>query len=114
MSSPTLRLPQMLVVLPFENLGTEDREFFADGITDEIIGKLATISDLGVTSRTSSMQYKGTDKSLRQIGEELGVGYVLEGTIRWDASGGAERVRVQPQLIQVSDDTHLWVEPCVV
>ena len=101
---------KMLAVLPFENLGSPEDEYFADGITDEITGKLATIRELGVISRTSTMQYKKTTKNLRQIAKELGVDYVLEGSIRWDKGGDTSRVRVLPQLIRVSDDTHLWAE----
>ncbi len=101
---------KMLAVLPFENLGSPDDEYFADGITDEITGKLATVRELGVISRTSTMQYKKTTKNLRQIATELGVDYILEGTIRWDKSGATSRVRILPQLIRASDDTHLWAE----
>ncbi|MCC6963136.1 MAG: protein kinase, partial [candidate division Zixibacteria bacterium] len=101
---------KMLAVLPFENLGSPDDEYFADGITDEITGKLATIRELGVISRTSTMQYKKTSKNIRQIAKELGVDYILEGTISWDKSGDTDRVRILPQLIRVSDDTHLWAE----
>jgi eukaryotic-like serine/threonine-protein kinase len=101
---------KMLAVLPFENLGSPEDEYFADGITDEITGKLATIRELGVISRTSTMQYKKTTKNLRQIAKELGVNYILEGSIRWDKDGDTSRVRILPQLIRVSDDTHLWAE----
>jgi TolB-like protein/Flp pilus assembly protein TadD len=100
----------MLAVLPFENLGSPDQEYFADGITDEITGKLAAIRDLGVISRTSTMPYKRSTKGLREIAKELGVDYVLEGTILWDRGGDTSRVRILPQLIRVSDDTHLWAE----
>jgi TolB-like protein len=98
----------MLAVLPFENLGAPEDEYFADGITDEITTSLARLSGLGVISRTSAMQYKDTDKSLRQIGKELKVDCVLEGTISWDKSGDNNRVRINPQLIRVDDDVHLW------
>jgi len=101
---------RMLAVLPFQNLGAPEDEYFADGITDEITSRLAAISGLGVISRTSSMQYKKTTKSLRQIGRELGVDYILEGTIRWDKSGDTARVRITPQLINVAKDMHLWAE----
>jgi len=102
---------KMLVVLPFENLGPPEDEYFAAGMTEEITSRLAVVSGLGVISRTSAVQYDRTGKTLRQIGEDLGVDYVLEGTIRWNkhAEGGS-RVRVTPQLIRVSDDTHLWAE----
>ncbi|UCC81706.1 MAG: hypothetical protein JSW46_11900 [Gemmatimonadota bacterium] len=101
-----------LVVLPFENLGTPEEEYFADGVTEEITSRLARISELGVIGRTSAIQYKDTDKTIGQIGEELGVDYLLEGTVRWERTGeGESRVRVTPQLIKVSDATHVWTEP---
>jgi non-specific serine/threonine protein kinase len=109
-NSKSLAGRKMLAVLPFENLGSPDQEYFADGITDEITGKLASIRDLGVISRTSTMQYKKTTKNLRVVAKELGVDYVLEGTILWDKSRDVSRVRILPQLIRVSDDTHLWAE----
>jgi serine/threonine-protein kinase len=101
----------MLVVLPFENLGAPEDDYFADGITEEITSRLAALQGLGVISRTSAFQYKGAGKTIKEIGQELGVGYVLEGTVRWDSSpAGESHVRVTPQLIRVSDDTHLWSE----
>jgi serine/threonine protein kinase/tetratricopeptide (TPR) repeat protein len=100
----------MLAVLPFENLGNPEDEYFSDGITDEIIAKLARIKKLRVTSRTSSMQYKNTEKSLVEIGRELGVDYVLEGTIRWDKSDKSRRIRITPQLIRIADDSPIWVD----
>ncbi len=108
-TTPLAPAKKMLVVLPFENLGPPDIEYFADGVTEEITSRLAALSGLGVISRTSAFQYKGAKKSIRQIGEELGVDYVLEGTVRWDKPGeGESHVRVTPQLIRVADDTHLW------
>ncbi|UCE18629.1 MAG: protein kinase [Gemmatimonadota bacterium] len=101
---------KMLVVLPFENLGPPEDEYFADGITEEITSRLASLHDLGVISRTSAFHYKDTDKTVKNIGEELNVDYVLEGTVRWQRVGDESRVRVTPQLIRVSDDTHLWSE----
>ena len=99
----------MIAVLPFENLGAEEDEYFADGITEEITARLAAIPSLGLISRTSTLQYKKTAKPIPQIGEELGVDYVLEGTVRWQPpSEGTRRVRVTPQLIRVSDDSHVW------
>ena len=76
-----------IVVLPFENLGSPDDQYFADGISEEITSRLAAVSGLQVISRTSAIQYKENRPPLRQIGQELDVGYVLEGTIRWDLSG---------------------------
>ena len=100
---------KMIAVLPFDNLGDSQDEYFADGLTEEITSRLASIKGLGVISRTSAMQYKGRNISLQDIGRELGVDYVLEGTVRWQRSEGApSRIRVTPQLIRVSDDTHLW------
>jgi serine/threonine protein kinase/Flp pilus assembly protein TadD len=100
---------KMLVVLPIENLGHPDDEYFADGLTEEITSRLATLPDLGVISRTSAVHYSNTDKTIRQIGEELGVDYVLEGTVRWDHPAvGPSRVRITSQLIRASDDTHHW------
>ena len=72
----------MLVVLPFENLGAPEDEYFANGTTDAITARLAGVSGLGVISRQSAIQYKKTTKSIKQIGEELGVDYILEGTVQ--------------------------------
>jgi serine/threonine-protein kinase len=100
-----------IVVLPFENLGSPEDEYFADGITEELISRLAAVSGLQVISRTSAMYYKGKQVPLKQIGEELDVGYVLEGTIRWDRGReGFGRVRITPQLIRVEDDSHVWAD----
>ena len=109
-TTPEASSPKRIVVLPFENLGAAEDEYFADGITDEITSRLASVSGLGVISRTSAIQYKDSKKSLPEIARELGVDYVLEGTIRWDKSGDTDRVRITPQLIDVSDNTHLWAE----
>ena len=102
---------KMLAVLPFKNMGAAGDQYFADGLTEEITSRLAGISDLGVVSRTSTDPYKGSSKSIRQIGQELGVGYILEGSVRWEKSpDGSNKVRVTPQLIRVSDDRHLWAD----
>jgi serine/threonine-protein kinase len=98
-----------LVVLPFENLGPSEDEYFADGITDAITARLAVIHGLGVISRQSAMQYKEREKNTRQIAEELDVDYILEGTIQRERpSDPTGKVRVIPQLIKVSNDTHVW------
>jgi serine/threonine-protein kinase len=99
---------QRIVVLPFENLGAPDDAYFADGVTEEITSRLASVSGLGVISRPSAMQYAKTTKSTQQIGAELKVDYVLAGTVRWQRDGGVSRVRVTPQLVRVNDDTQLW------
>jgi TolB-like protein/tetratricopeptide (TPR) repeat protein len=113
--SPVIEQPgpkrEMIAVLPFENLGPPGEEYFADGITEELIARLAKIKGLGVIARTSVMQYKETEKTIENIGDELGVDYVLEGTIRWQRlSDTQSRVRITPQLIRVSDETHVWAE----
>jgi serine/threonine protein kinase/Flp pilus assembly protein TadD len=109
--SPALQR-KMLVVLPFENLGSSEDEYFADGITSEITSKLSGLSELGVIARSSAMQYKNSQKSLSQIGEELGVQYVLEGTVQWEnLANGGRRVRVNPELIQLENDTQIWSKP---
>jgi serine/threonine-protein kinase len=101
----------MAVVLPFENLGPAEDEYFAAGITDEISGRLASVNSLGVISRQTAARYAGTDKSIQQIGEELEVDYILGGTVRWARQGdGASRVRISPELIRVADDRQIWTE----
>jgi serine/threonine-protein kinase len=103
---------KMLAVLPFENLGTVEQEYFADGITGEITSRLSGLSGLGVIARSSAMQYKKTQKSLHQIGQELGVQYVLGGTIQWEKlTDGRERVRVNPELIRIDNTTQIWSKP---
>jgi len=98
-----------LVVLPFENLGSTEDEYFADGITDAITARLAAINGLSVLSRQSAIQYKDRERSSKEIGEELGVDYILEGTVQRERpTDPTSRVRIIPQLIRVSDDTHLW------
>ncbi|MGD1049026.1 MAG: tetratricopeptide repeat protein [Candidatus Krumholzibacteriaceae bacterium] len=101
----------MLVVLPFENLGAPEDEYFAGGVTDAITARLAGVSGLGVISRQSAIQYKKTTKSVRQIGDELGVGYILEGTVQRERPGDpTSHVRVIPQLVRVADNTNIWAD----
>jgi serine/threonine-protein kinase len=100
-----------LVVLPFENLGLPEDEYFADGVTEEITSRLTEIPDLGVISRTTAIQFKGSTRSEGEIAAQLEVDYVLRGSVRWEHSlGGPSQVRVTPQLIRVSDDTNIWTE----
>ena len=102
---------KMLVVLPFENLGSAQDDYFADGLTEAISTRLGSVQRLGIIGRQSAIQYKHTTKNPRQIGQELGVQYILSGTVRWDRSGsGPGRVRVSPQLIAVSDQRQIWAE----
>jgi len=100
-----------LAVLPFENLGAADDEYFADGVTDEVRGKLASLPGLQVTARSSSGQYKKTAKTPQEIGRELGVDYLLTGTVRWEKAAGGNRVRVSPELIVVSTASTKWQQP---
>jgi TolB-like protein/DNA-binding winged helix-turn-helix (wHTH) protein/Flp pilus assembly protein TadD len=99
----------MLAVLPFQNMSNDPgQEYFSDGLTEETITDLGQLSPehLGVIARTSAMTYKHTDKSISQIGRELGVDYVLEGSVRRE--GG--QARISAQLIRTSDQTHLWAQ----
>jgi eukaryotic-like serine/threonine-protein kinase len=96
-----------LAVLPLENLsGDPSQEYFADGMTDALIGDLAKIRGLQVISRTSAMHYKGSNKPLREIAGELRVDAVVEGTVQ--RSG--DRIQVRAQLIHAATDRHLWAE----
>ncbi len=100
-----------LVVLPFENLGPAEEEWFADGITDEITARLAGIHGLGVISRQSAIQYKNREKSAQQIAEELRVDYILEGTVQSERPSDPNGpVRIRPQLIRAADDAQVWAE----
>jgi TolB-like protein/DNA-binding winged helix-turn-helix (wHTH) protein/thioredoxin-like negative regulator of GroEL len=97
----------MIAVLPFENFtGDAGQEYFSDGLTEEMISQLGDFDPrhLGVIARTSVMHYKHTQESIPRIGKDLGVQYVIEGSVRRDS----ERVRITAQLIQVKDQSHLW------
>jgi TolB-like protein/DNA-binding winged helix-turn-helix (wHTH) protein len=97
-----------LAVIPLENLSRDpEQQYFADGLTDALITDLAKFGGVRITSRTSVMQYRGTKKSIKEIGRELNVDAIVEGTVTHDDSG---RVRVTAQLIQVSTDMHLWAD----
>jgi TolB-like protein/Flp pilus assembly protein TadD len=99
----------VLAVLPFVNLSSDPKqEFFSDGLTDEMIMQLGRTDPekLGVIARTSAMRYKGATKAVDQIGRELGVDYVIEGSVRRDG----KRVRITAQLIRVRDQTHVWAD----
>ena len=97
----------MLLVLPFESLcGDNEQEFFADGLTEEMISQLGQLNPkrLGVIARTSAVQYKATKKSIGEIAAELHVDCVLEGSVRCNG----QRVRITGQLIEARDQSHLW------
>jgi pentatricopeptide repeat protein len=98
-----------LAVLPFENVGGDpEQEFFSDGLTEEMISELGRLSPgrLGIIARTSAMQYKHSGKRIDEIGKELAVGYILEGSVRRVGN----RSRITAQLIHVGDQTHLWAQ----
>lgn len=115
-SFPRLRTPPpppavriALAVLPFDNLsGDPGQEYFSDGLTDEMITQLATVNPqrLAVLARTSAMRYKHADKGVDEIRRELHVDYVVEGSVRREG----QRVRITAQLIQASDQTHVWAK----
>src|SRR5438874_242500 len=107
--APAFAIPEKsIAVLPFENRSDDKQNaYFADGVQNEILTDLAKIADLRVISRTSVMQYKsGVERNLREIGQQLGVAHVLEGSVQ--RSGN--RVRVTAQLIDARTDTHQWAE----
>jgi TolB-like protein/class 3 adenylate cyclase/Tfp pilus assembly protein PilF len=105
----TAAIPEKsIAVLPFENLSRDpDNAFFTDGVQDEILTDLARIADLKVISRTSVMQYKsGVQRNMRDIGRQLGVAHLLEGSVQ----RAANRIRVNAQLIDARNDAHLWAQ----
>ena len=94
--------PRRVAVLPFENLGASDDEYFAEGVSDALRGKLAALPGMAVTARSSAAQYKATTKPMQVVGRELGVDYILTGTVRWAKSqDGTSRVEVSPELVEV-------------
>jgi TolB-like protein len=99
--------PKSIAVLPFENM-SEDKQnaFFADGVHEDVLTNLSFIRDLHLVSRTSVMRYRGTTKSIKEIGQELGVAYVLEGSVRRQGN----KVRVTGQLINARTDEHVWAK----
>ena len=102
---PTSKI--MLAVLPFDNFtGDPGQDYFSDGLTEEMISQLGNLDSahIGVIARTSVMRYKHAQPSVPQVGSDLGVQYVIEGSVRRDS----ERVRITAQLIQVKDQSHLW------
>ena len=96
-----------IAVLPFANMSSDkENEFFTDGIHEDILTNLALIRDVRVVSRTSVMEYRGTTKKIRQIGAELGVAWLLEGSVQ----RAGNKVRVTGQLIRANNDEHLWAK----
>ncbi len=104
--------PRRIAVLPFENEGAADDAYFAAGITDELRSKLSAVPGLEVTARGSSSQYQTTTKSVKEIGKDLDVEYILTGTVRWSKPpGGKSTVRVYPELVHVSSGANKWGQP---
>ena len=102
---------KMLAVLPFENLGAAEDEYFAAGMTEEITARLATVSELGVIASNSARQYAGSHSSAAQIGAELGADYLVTGSVRWaNDSDGTLRIRITPKLVSTADETQVWAE----
>jgi len=101
---PARELPS-IAVLPFSNMSADpENEYFSDGLTEELLNVLAKIPELKVAGRTSSFAFKGRSQDLREIGQKLGVGTLLEGSVR----RAGQRVRITAQLIKVADGFHLW------
>ena len=104
---PAVIIPKSVAVLPFENLSNDaNNAYFADGIQEEILTRLAGIADLKVISRTSTQQYQSKPRNLSQIVKQLGVANILEGSVQ----KAADQVRVNVQLINAQTDSHLWAE----
>ena len=98
---------QSIAVLPLQNLSPDpDNQYFADGIHEDVLTHLSKIDDLKVISRTSVLEYRDVERNIPAIAAELGVAFVLEGSVRRDQ----DRVRITAQLIDASSDEHLWAE----
>ena len=103
-----------MAVLPFENLGSAEDDYFADGMADEIRGKLTSLPGVEVIARGSSTPYKKTTKTPKQIARELDVKYLLTATVRWQKGGGTSRVQVSPELVEVRESgapASKWQQP---
>src|SRR5438876_4816474 len=106
-NKPAVIIPKSVAVLPFENLSWDsDNAYFAEGIHEEILTRLASIAGLKVISRTSTQQYQSKPKNLREIAKQLGVANILEGSVQ----KAADQLRVNVQLINAQTDSHLWAE----
>ena len=98
-----------LAVLAFENVGSPDESYFADGITDELNSRLSGLQSLAILSRSSADMYRESKRTVQEIGRALHADYVLHGTVRWSQSAeNGTAVRVTPEIIRVADDTSIW------
>ncbi|MCK4771296.1 MAG: protein kinase [Candidatus Latescibacteria bacterium] len=109
--SPRSRELPRVAVLPFENLGTEDHDYFAAGLTEELISRLSRLQGLIPIGRNSIVGYRDTEKDLSQIARELDADYLLTGTTRWEEGETGDRVRITPHLIRSSDFVEIWSHP---
>jgi TolB-like protein len=101
------KIDKSIAVLPFDNLsGDSNNAYFAEGIQEEILTRLAKIADMKVLSRTSTQRYQSKPSNLSEIGSQLGVANILEGSVQ----RSADQVRVNVQLIKAATDTHLWAD----
>ena len=107
-AEPTAARAPAIAVLPFENVGNADDEYFAAGMTDEITNRLGAVSGLGVVPSRATERYARTNKTMREIGRELSVDYVLLGNVRWAGEEAERKVRVTMELLRVSDERQLW------
>jgi TolB-like protein/Flp pilus assembly protein TadD len=106
--------PKRVAVLPFENLGSPEDDYFADGISDEVRAKLTSVPGLQVIARGSSTPYKKTNKTPKQIAGELDATYLLTATVRWEKTGSVNRVHVTPELVEISGSgapASKWQQP---
>jgi eukaryotic-like serine/threonine-protein kinase len=101
--------PTVIAVLPFDNLGRADEEYFAAGLTDEITSRLSGVSGLGLVSRRAAQRYAGSDKTMPEIGRELGADHLLVGSVRWaNPASGSRSVRITVELLRAQDERQLW------
>jgi TolB-like protein/Tfp pilus assembly protein PilF/tRNA A-37 threonylcarbamoyl transferase component Bud32 len=105
-ATATSPLP-VIAVLPFENLGSAEQEYFTAGMTDEIASRLSAVSGLGVVASRATRRYAGTRRSMRDVGRELGIDYALVGSVRWSGPG-SRRVRITMELLRAQDERQLW------
>jgi TolB-like protein len=102
--------PTRIAVLPFLNLGSQADDYFAAGMTEEITSRLAALNGLAVASSTTAAEYDRHGKNVRRIGADLGVAYLVEGSVRWSQASGGAKVRITQKLVRVADDTVVWTQ----
>src|SRR5499427_4006727 len=113
-TTPVAAAVKRIAVLPFENLGAPEDDYFADGIADQVRGKLTSIPGVEVIARGSSTPYKKSPKSPQEIAKELSANYLLTATVRWQKGGASSRVQVSPELVEIKADgppASKWQQP---